>query len=157
MCIKFLQHPIVTPVPSVDGFVTISRSDYLSMLSIYGVRELAVSPVDAVVRLSSKSVLDTIAQRLVYPADWYVADIWDCDDYALQAMLDAGRKFGVTARMMIGQMELGSHSFIGSLDIDQRLWLLESNAGYPWAGQWFAAGIPFDDMVTAYIPQYVFI
>lgn len=74
-----------------------------------------------------------------------------CEDYGLQAQLDAGRRFKFSARLCLGDMELGYHGFLMTLDSNLNLWLLEPNAGFPWAGEWFKAG------ENSYQPKKVFI
>ncbi len=74
-----------------------------------------------------------------------------CEDYGLQAQLDAGRKFKFSARLCLGDMDLGYHGFLMTLDSDLNLWSLEPNAGFPWAGVWFK---PEEN---GYIPKKVFV
>ncbi len=161
MCLSFLRKPLnailpilptpVLPVPESET-IEMSRQDFVDKMKAFGVEALSpLNPMDSVVRLASKSELDRIAPSLVYPAEWYINDLWDCEDYGCQAQLDAGRKFEITVRLGLGQMELGYHGFAITLDRDLNLWILESNSGFPWAGQWFSKG------EHSYIPDKVFI
>ena len=58
----------------------------------------------------------------------------------IQAQLDAGRNFKVSVRMATGQTNLDYHGFALTLDRELNLWLLEPNAGFPFAGKWFKQG-----------------
>jgi len=135
------------PIPDSPKAL-LSRKDFLNILNKkYGIKPLTrYQPIDAQVRLISKSGLDKIANRIVYPSNWYVADIWDCDDYALQAQLDTGRKYGTSVRLVTGMLkneEIGAddyHAVAATLDSDFNLWWLEPNAGYYWAGEWHKQG-----------------
>lgn len=125
----------------VGSFVKLSRADFVSILKKAGYGHLnSGSPMDAWVHLPSKSQLDQIAKELVYPADWYQSDLMDCDDYALQAQIDAGRKYLVTVRLGVGKIPEGAHAFAIAVDQQFNVWVLEPNAGYPWAGVWFKPG-----------------
>jgi hypothetical protein len=141
------------PVLPITGSVEVSRDEFLGILAGYDVLPISYNdPLDPVYYLNQKSELDRIAPGLVYPADWYVVGWWDCEDYGLQGQLDAG-KLRCCARLATGYMPLGYHGWILALDLDARLWVLEPNAGFPWAGQWFEPHIPgeFD-----YDPKKVF-
>ena len=154
MCFRIFKRQ-VAPIPiAVPEFETIEldRQGFVNTMKTFGIEALTpLNPMDSVVRLASKSELDRIAPELVYPAEWYIADLWDCEDYGCQAMLDAGRKFEVTVRLGLGQMELGYHGFAITLDRDLNLWILEPNAGFPYAGTWFKYG------ENTYKPDKVFI
>ena len=160
MCIKlFGQKPItppvtdtpVLPVPESET-ITITREAFVAKMREYGIEPVSMAtPLDSIVRLASKTELDRIAPELVYPADWYAETLWDCEDYALQAQCDAGRKFEITVRLGLGNMDLGYHGFALTLDRDLNLRILEPNGGFPYAGQWFRKGI------YNYLPDKVFI
>jgi hypothetical protein len=162
MCLKIFQKPLpVPPVPPVpdpdvpvpaDQTIEMGRQDFLNMMGNFGITALSpVNPMDSIVRLASKEELDKIAPHLVYPAEWYISDLWDCEDYGMQAQLDAGRRFEVTVRLGLGMIELGYHGFAITLDREFNLWLLEPNAGFPWAGVWFKKG------ENTYLPDKIFI
>ncbi len=156
MCFTFLKKqnivtPIVTPVPESETIV-LDRQGFLNTMKTFGIESLTgINPLDSITRLASKSELDRIAPELVYPAEWYINDLWDCEDYGCQAQLDAGRKFEVTVRLGLGQISLGYHGFAITLDRDLNLWLLEPNAGFEWAGKWFKFG------ENTYRPDKVFV
>lgn len=141
MCLKFFQrNKVLSPVPETET-IELNRREFINKMADFGVASLTgSSPMDSIVRLASKSELDRIAPELVYPANWYVNDLYDCDDYGLQAQLDAGREFEVTVRLGLGHMELGYHGFAITLDRDLNLWILEPNAGFSHAGRWFKYG-----------------
>jgi len=158
MCIlnlfkKKTEFPLIKTEP-------ISRDDYLTVLAKSGIVPLsATDPLDPLLALASKEDLDIIAPELVYPADYYLTNIWDCEDYALQAGLDAGRKFGVSVRLCLGWMELGYHGFALAMDKTHKIWILENNAGFPHAGKWFAPTLTMDKPLIGdmYFPVKVFI
>lgn len=144
---------VATPIPIPESeTIEMSRQDFVDKMKTLGIEALApLNPMDSVVRLASKFELDRIAPELVYPAEWCINDLWDCEDYGCQAMLDAGHKFEVTVRLGLGQMELGYHGFAITLDRDLNLWILEPNSGFPYAGEWFKYG------ENTYHPDKVFI
>jgi len=158
MCLGLLKRattiivpPPVKPIPESET-IEMTRQGFLNTMKTFGIEPISLAtPLDSIVRLASKTELDRIAPYLVYPAEWYAETLWDCEDYGLQAQLDAGRKFEVTVRLGLGQMELGYHGFAITLDRDLNLWLLESNSGFPWAGRWFSKG------EHSYLPDKVFI
>ncbi len=157
MCLAKLfkpkEKPIIIPAPIPESeTIVFERQGFINTMKSFGVESLTGDkPMDRIVRLASKAELDRIAPYLVYPADWYVADLWDCEDYGLQAQLDAGRLFEVTVRLGLGQIEGGYHGFAITLDRDLNLWLLEPNAGFEWAGVWFKSG------ENTYKPEYILI
>lgn len=131
--------PVIVPVTDL---ITISRIEYLTEMQKAGISPIASgSPLDAVLSITNKLELDKIAPYLVYPADLYIAEIWDCEDYALQAQCDAGLKFHVSGvRLGLGWMPLGYHGFPVTLDKDRNIWWLEPNAGFEYAGEWKKIG-----------------
>lgn len=167
MCLKAFQKLFqkpgleLKPEPVSNTMqMVVKRNFFLKHLKDrYGVLPLTERAMDNRLVLVSKERLDEIAPELVYSADWFADEYWDCDDYAMQAQCDAGRKFGVSVRLTIGQMELGPHAFVCALDVDMQLWLLEPNAGFPWAGKWFLPTLDYDKPLTdwLYTPEHVFI
>lgn len=140
MCLLkiFKRKEIVVPVIPESETIELARQAFLNIMKSFRIESLTgINPMDSVVRLASKKELGRIAPELVYPAEWYINDLWDCEDYGLQAQLDAGRKFEITVRLGLGQTDLGYHGFAITLDRDLNLWLFEPNAGFPWAGVWF--------------------
>ncbi|MDO8700540.1 MAG: hypothetical protein Q7J56_02690 [Deltaproteobacteria bacterium] len=132
--------------------IELQREEFISLMKARGIECMnGSSPLDSSVRLASKAELDRIAPNLTYPNAWYIKDLWDCDDFGLQAQLDAGRLFEVTVRLGLGNMPSGYHGFAITLDRELKLWLLEPNAGWPYAGKWFAPG------ENGYKPDKVFI
>lgn len=141
---EIITLPIPNPVIPESETITLTRKEFIDALKALGIVSLTgSSPIDSIVRLAAKSELDRIAPSLVYPAEWYINDLWDCDDYGLQAQLDAGRKFEVSVRLGLGNVNVpnlgfvGYHGFAITLDRELNLWLLEPNAALPWAGVWF--------------------
>jgi len=159
MCFSIFKKKTVIPEPVIPDpvipeseTIEMTRADFIKEMNKQGIKAFSeLTPLDSTVRLASKAELDRIAPELVYPADWYINDIYDCEDYGLQAQLDAGRKFEITVRLGLGNTELGYHGFAITLDRDLNLWLLEPNVGFPWAGVWFKDG------ENDYHPDKVFI
>ncbi len=148
-----------TEFPVIEG-TSISRDSYLDVLQGIGIVPISIAdPLDPMLSLASKEELDQIAPALVYPADWYLEGLLDCEDYGLQAQLDAGRKFHVSARLCLGWMELGYHGFALAMDKTHKIWLLEPNAGFPHAGKWFAPTLTMDKPLIGemYVPKKIFI
>lgn len=139
LLIKLLKPSGGALAAPVTDLLYINQVAYLGKLAEYGISSLLKADIlDAKVTLTSKSELDRIAPYLVYPANWYIAEIWDCDNYGIQAMNDAARLFHVSgACLALGYTDFGYHGFLIVLDTDSSaLWVLEPNAGYPWAGRW---------------------
>ena len=132
MCRIVRNNPVRVIIPPVSDFETISRTAYVNYMRNYAVIPVSeTTPLDGYLRLADKAYLDKIAPELVYPADWYVNEIWDCDDYAMQAQCDAGRRFGVNGiRMALGDTNSGYHAFLVTFDRRHIMWLLEPNSGY---------------------------
>jgi len=135
MCFKI---PVKITIPKpVVGTVTVTRQEYLANLALHGITPISdTDPFDSTYNLCPVSELIRIAPSLVYPADWYAEDLWDCENYGLQAANDAG-KFKCSVVLCLGTMELGYHGFALAQDASWNIWLLEPNAGFPWAGVWF--------------------
>jgi len=134
--------------PILDGsYMIMTREAYIELSKEEGLVIFPERvPLDATYRIATKANLDKIALFLVYPAEWYIADLWDCNSYGLQAQLDAGRKYQTTVRLGLGMLDnddIGIHEYHGfatAKDIDGNRWLLEPNAGFPWSGKWFRNG-----------------
>ncbi len=173
MCIRFVKdinqaHQMQesnlsqTVVQPVVELLQVTRRFFVDhLLTEYNITTInkGANPMDSTLTLTSKAELDRLGPELVYPASWYIAELWDCEDYALQGQLDAGRKFKFSARMCTGWMEGGYHGFLLTLDTRLQPWVLENNAGFPWAGVWHKP--VFTDSPTLksehYWPQAVFI
>lgn len=152
VCFSFFKKKEETVIP-VNIVLEITRNNFINALrDRYNIEPISLSnPLDSSLKLTTKEELDRVAPDLVYPADWYVDELWDCEDYGLQAQLDAGRKLKFSARLCLGDMGLGYHGFLMTLDSDLDLWLLEPNAGFSYAGVWFRLG------ENEYQPRKVFI
>ena len=154
-----LVPPVFEPVTDLK---TISRSDFLKEFARYGIVPVSGDdPLDSTLTLAGKVELDRIASYLVYPAEYYVAEIFDCEDYAIQAQCDAGHKFHVSGiRLGLGYMPLGYHGFALTLDKDElRPYWLDNNAGFPWAGKWYTVDAIIEDEIygkVSYLPRKVF-
>ncbi len=130
----------------------LTRDEFLNKLAKFGIKPIATDvPLDSEITIANKTELAQIAPSLVYPASYYVAETWDCEDYAIQAQSDAARIFKVNGiRMVLGDMPLGYHGFLITVDTDDNAWWLENNAGFVYAGEWRPIG---DE---GYIPRRVF-
>jgi len=128
-----------TDVAPVINLLRISRSEFLAEMVKVGIVPIDMgTPLDSVMTITTESELERIAPHLVYPAGWYIEEIWDCEDYAIQAQGDASRKFHVSGiRMGLGWMPLGYHGFPITLSKEGTTWLFEPNAGFSCAGKWF--------------------
>lgn len=136
------------PEPVID-LTTISRRDYLDVMVAAGISSMAV--LDSNLTITTVAELDRIAPYLVYPADFYIAQIFDCEDYGIMAQGDAAHIFHVSGiRLGIGTMPLGTHGFVLTMDTSHTIWWLEPNAGFPYAGVWYKIG------ERDYIPKKVF-
>ena len=118
------------------------RQDFIALLAPSGILPIAIdAPLDSVITITSKAELDRIAPYLVYPADQYVAETWDCEDYGIRAQSDAALKFGVNGiRLCLGTSPVGFHAFVVTVDTESKVWWLEPNAGFEFAGVWQAVG-----------------
>lgn len=145
------QYQQPEPEP-VTNLLTLSRDEFLNEMLKAGIMPIDLgTPLDSTMTITTESELERIAPHLVYPADWYINEIWDCEDYAIQAQSDAARKFHVSGiRMGLGWMPLGYHGFPVTLSKEGNIWLLDPNAGFPYAGEWFKIG------ANGYNPNKVF-
>ena len=143
----FSKRVVIQPI--LEGStITLSRADFITKLKESGIEPISLAtPLDSIVRLASKDELDKIAFSLSYPGEWYTADLWDCEDFGLQAQLDAGRKYEITVRLGLGTVnnpEVGNtaiyHGFALTLDSEFNVWLLEPNSGFSYSGKWFKSG-----------------
>ena len=125
--------------PNPPATVSITRDAFLATL---GVAAISLgTPFDATLAITTKENLDKLAPCLVYPANLYIDQVVDCEDYALRAQVDATFKFRVSGiRLALGLMPYGYHGFIITADTLGRRWLLEPNAGFGYAGKWFKIG-----------------
>ena len=148
-----LKAQIPTPPIPVTDLVMISRRDYLHQMAMKGITPISLgTPLDTDLSITSKAELDRIAPELVYSAEYYLDQIWDCENYGLQAQSDAARFFHVSGITLgLGNMPLGYHGFALTMDKDFNIWWLEPNAGFPCAGVWYTIG------EEGYYPDKVFV
>ena len=91
---------------------------------------------DALVRHTDEASWAKIMPYLVYPADLYVADIADCDDYARWATADSSRLFQLNGCLECwGDSSWGYHAYSLVRVGPGEYQLSEPNAGAPWAGE----------------------
>jgi len=150
MCL-FKKTP-AEPSPITD-YLWASREEFIKICQAQGIEPISLdTPLDSWLSIATKTQLDTIAPFLVYPADLYIDQIVDCEDYALKAQTDASFKFHISGvRMALGNMPLGYHGFPLTIDKDKNIWLFEPNSGFEYAGVWFKAG------ENGYLPKKVFV
>ena len=82
----------------------------------------------------------TILFDLVFKSSLTKPEKFDCDNYALKAMVTCAERYGLnTMGMVIGNIPQGRHAFnIFYLGDDFLLW--EPNDGFQWSGQPFPIG-----------------
>lgn len=126
----------------IEGLPLISRASYVEIAHKSNILPFELlKPLDSYYSVANKAQLDSIASSLVFPADEYISQLADCEDYGLRAQVTACFTFHVSsARLCLGQMPLGYHGFVIAIDNYNNLYLLEPNAGFEYAGQWFSIG-----------------
>ena len=154
--IRKLNSQIVTltpiPIIPVTDLLMISREDYLGTMQEARITCMNEdSPSDIDFSLTSKAELDRIAPELVFPADDYINNIKDCEDYALQAQAKAADYHVSGIRLVFGDMPFGYHGFVITMDKEFNIWWLETMACYEYCGVWYKIG---DD--HSYVPRKVF-
>lgn len=139
--------------PWVTDSKMVSRNELVALFHENNIEAYSLKdPLDMWFSITTKDELDRIAPYFTYPADFYVQSITDCEDYGLKAQVDACFDAGVSGiRLCLGDIPLGYHGFVITVDTESNIWLLEPNAGFPFAGEWFAIG------ENGYIPQKVLI
>jgi len=149
MCF-FKKTPKASPI---TDYKRLYRGDFITICQANGITPISQdTPLDTWVSVCSKSQLDTIAPSLVFPADLYIAEIADCEDYAIKAQSEACFTFHISGiRLALGNMPQGYHGFPLAIDKERNIWLFEPNAGYEYAGEWFKIG------EHGYFPNKVFI
>jgi hypothetical protein len=116
--------------------------DMIGMLASHGLTSMVSDMPDYKIRFTDEATLAKMAPFLTYPADYYVAEFEiNCDDYARWAAADARRIFQVQGIYEVwGWTPYGYHAWsLGITDFD-KFRLFEPNAGFPFAGELFAAG-----------------
>jgi len=78
-----------------------------------------------------------IVPFLVYPADYYVSQACDCDEYAKKASADASFEFELNGCLQAWGEHDMSHAFGLVMTSLSTFKLFEMNAGFPWAGVLF--------------------
>ena len=112
--------------------------DLVTELQVLGV-ELMLKPEhvpDAVVKHTDEGGWAKIAPFLVYPADYYVEQVADCDDYSIWAAADSSRLFKLNGCLECwGDSQWGFHAY-SLVRIAPKVYrVFEPNAGAPYAGQ----------------------
>ena len=147
-----LQKQLPEPIIPVTDLVWITRTDYLVELAKVGIKPIDWgTPLDISLSLTSKAELDRIAPFLVQPADEYIAEIRDCEDYGIEAQSRASKYRVSSVRLGLGNMPLGYHGFAVTMDKEFNIWWLEPNSGFEYAGVWYKIGD------NGYSPDKVFV
>lgn len=92
-----------------------------------------------------------VIRDLVFKSNLYKKDKFDCENFALKAMTLCAERYGLnTFGLALGDIPQGSHGFNIFWD-GEKLWLLEPNTSFGWAGE------PFQIGEYGYIPDKVLI
>ena len=96
---------------------------------------------DTWVPYTTKADIEQIIPFLTYPADYYVYQGADCEDYCKWAHVDATRifKLGYSVIQVWGDTPLGSHGF-NLVKTQEGYFSFEPNAGFDFAGTLFLIG-----------------
>ncbi len=145
MCIHNLQVSMgfkkqyIEPVTKYD---MVDRQYVVDRLFAIGIQPISIgTPFDSHISITSKKELDRTAPGLVTPADLYIAEIADCEDYGMKAQIDASFTLHVSSiRLCLGWMPDGYHGFAITMDDNGDVWWLEPNAGFEYAGVWHKIG-----------------
>lgn len=127
-----------------------SWNDMVSMLKRHGLELMLKEQYvpDKYIRYADEDNTAILAPYLVYPADLYVEQVADCDDYSMWAVSDASRRFKLNGfRQVWGYVGLSYHAWVLAVTGEDSFKLFENNAGFPYAGELFDPG-DYD-----YIPQ----
>jgi len=104
---------------------------------------------DALVRHTNEESWAKIMPFLVYPADLYVEQVADCDDYARWATADSSRLFKLNGCLECwGDSKWGYHAFSLVRVAPGEYRISEPNAVAPWAGTLMRFGD------NGYMPKY---
>ena len=96
---------------------------------------------DRLVKYTGEKAWAEIIPFLIYPADDYVAEVADCDDYSRWAAADASRIFKLNGCLQCwGDTPSGRHAWGLVITGPKSYLLFEPNAGFPYAGKLFAEG-----------------
>ena len=91
-------------------------------------------PLDNLYYYTNREGWANLLPDLMFASWLYKADKFDCENYALKAMVIAAERFGLNAfGVAIGEMPQGRHGF-NIFYTGDSLMLLEPNNGYAWAG-----------------------
>lgn len=92
---------------------------------------------DAKVFYTDEESWAKIVPHLVYPAEYYVSQAADCDEYAKKASVDASFEFQLNGCLQAWGRHDVAHAFGLVITGPKTFKLFEPNAGFPWAGQLF--------------------
>ena len=93
----------------------------------------------------------TVLWDLVFKSSLYRQDRFDCENYALKAMMVCAERYGLnTMAMAIGESPYGRHGF-NLFYFGEGVMLWEPNEGFDWSGQ------PFEIGGNNYQPEIVLI
>lgn len=127
------------PLPTGFPFHTMSYGALILELKARGIDWMCKAHYvpDYQVRYTNLDSWKLIAPYLVSPAEHYVEEGCDCDDYAKMASAKCAFNFGLNGCLeCFGQVPLGSHAFNLLVSLED-FFLVEPNAGFSIAGEVF--------------------
>lgn len=143
--LNFLEMTLAALSPKLPtGFpvLTLEYSELrqsLDALGLIWINKEQFTP-DMLIRYTDEVSWKLIVPHLISPADCYVAEGDDCDDYAKFASGKCSMLFGLNGCLEIwGDMPLGYHGFNAVVIAPGKFKLFEPNAGFEWAGELFDA------------------
>ena len=120
-------------LPSGFPIYAMTWQALMDMLASHNI-ELMLKPQfvpDGEVFYTDRESWEKIVPYLTYPADDYVADTADCDDYARWAAADSSKLFKLNGCLECwGHMPLGFHGFNMVITGEDSFALHEPNAGF---------------------------
>ena len=137
MCLIFKKKEVL---PSGFPIYTMPYSALITELERRGISWMCKCRPDREVKYTDLNSWEQIAPYLVSPADRYIAEGCDCDDYAKMASSKCAFDFGLNGCLeAFGTIPLGSHAFNILVSLED-FFLTETNAGFQIAGTVFELG-----------------
>ncbi len=134
---------VSAPKPTDYPYYEESWSQFTASLSELGL-ELMLKPQfapDYKVSYTNKDSWAKIVPYLVFPADLYVEEDADCDDYSKAASVKSSMVFKRNGCVQCwGDTPLGRHAFGLVKTGEKSFMLFEPNGGFPFAGTLFKNG-----------------
>ena len=124
------------PLPTGFPIYTMPYADLIKELQLRGIEWMCKPQFrpDREVRYTDLNSWNLIAPHLVSPADKYISEGCDCDDYAKMASAKCAFDFGLNGCLeAFGTIPMGSHAFNLLVSLED-FFIVETNAGFPVAG-----------------------